>query len=77
VPKPGEEPAAPPFRLFNLKDDSAEKDNVAATNLEIVQRLQTILKRYVKNGRSTPGPVQTNTPAKKWPGLEWMSQNRQ
>lgn len=50
----------PPIQLFNLKDDPAETTNVYATHLEVVRELYLLLGSYIKNGRSTPGPAQTN-----------------
>lgn len=54
-------PGSPPFQLFNLADDPAETTNLYAGHPEIVQRLGLLLKSYVLRGRSTPGPVETNT----------------
>lgn len=50
----------PPIQLFNLKEDPAETTNVYATHLEIVRELYLLLGNYIKNGRSTAGPMQTN-----------------
>jgi arylsulfatase A len=74
APRPGAEPAdAPPFQLFNLAADPAEKNNVAAANPEIVQRLGRLMKRYVDNGRSTAGELQANASVKRWPEVDWMA----
>lgn len=50
----------PPIQLFNLSDDPGETTNVHATHLEVVRELYLLLESYIRNGRSTPGPVQTN-----------------
>jgi len=74
-PKPGHAPAgSPPFQLFNLSDDPAETRNVSRENPEIVHRLGLLLKQYVLNGRSTPGPVEANFGGNTWPQLKWMKE---
>jgi arylsulfatase A len=73
APRPGAEPAdAPPFQLFNLAVDPAEKNNVASSHAEIVQRLGRLMKRYVDTGRSTAGERQANASVKRWPEVDWM-----
>lgn len=60
-PKPGKSPAsAPDVQLFNLADDIGERYNLQAKHPDRVKSLTETLKRYVENGRSTPGPVQSN-----------------
>ena len=65
-------PDAPPFQLYNLADDPAEKTNLYSAHPEIVQRLGALLAQYIRAGRSTPGPPQKNTPPETWPQLAWM-----
>ena len=63
APRP-ESPAAkklPPTQLYDLSRDPGETNNVASANPEIVARLTKRLEKYVSEGRSTPGPRQTNT----------------
>ena len=73
-PKPGQAPAgSPPFQLFNLASDPGETTNLYARHPEIVRRLGLLLKRYVVNGRSTPGAPQKNTGGADWPQLGWMN----
>lgn len=75
-PKPGEEPAgALPYQLYRLTDDAGERRNLAAEHPELVEELRLLLKRYVENGRSTPGAPQPNTGAPFWPQLCWMEKN--
>ncbi len=50
----------PAIQLYNLHDDIAEKTNVEGQNAEVVTNLVKLLEQYVANGRSTPGPPQTN-----------------
>lgn len=61
-PRPNEtkDLGLPPIQLFNLKDDPSETNNVYAINHDKVRELYQLLEAYVKNGRSTPGPKQTN-----------------
>jgi arylsulfatase A len=51
---------APPVQLYNLRTDPAETQNLHAAQPEIVTRLTALLERFVRNGRSTPGPQQSN-----------------
>ena len=50
----------PDVQLYDLSSDIAESKNVQAEHPEIVASLTTLLEQYVANGRSTPGPKQTN-----------------
>lgn len=75
-PKPGEESAdALPYQLYDLRDDVGERSNRAAEHPELVEELRLLLKRYVEEGRSTPGAAQKNTGAPFWPQLCWMERN--
>ncbi|SKB06652.1 Arylsulfatase A [Prosthecobacter debontii] len=49
-----------PGELYHLKEDLIEKNNLYAEKPEIVAELRALLEKYVKEGRSTPGPAQTN-----------------
>ena len=62
----------PPFQLFNLADDPAEKTNLYKQHPEIVQRLGALLIKYIRDGRSTPGAPQKNTGPETWQQLDWM-----
>lgn len=63
APKPGSplERGLPAVQLYNLRADPAEQTNLQSAHPEIVQRLTRLLEQYVRDGRSTPGPPQTNT----------------
>ena len=50
----------PEIQLYNLAADPAESKNVHVENPAVVTRLTALLQRYVADGRSTPGPRQTN-----------------
>lgn len=50
----------PVIQLFNLKDDPQEKQNLQQDHKETAQKLYDLLRKQVADGRSTPGPAQTN-----------------
>ena len=50
----------PEIQLYNLATDPAETKNVHVENPAVVARLRALLERYVADGRSTPGPRQSN-----------------
>ena len=60
------------FVLYDLDADTKETTNVAAGHPEIVKTLTAALKRYVTEGRSTPGVKQPNHNGQtRWDGLPW------
>jgi arylsulfatase A-like enzyme len=65
----------PPIQLYDLSQDIGERENVQDQYPEIVQELKSLLSKYVKNGRSTPGANQPNTGSKHWPQLHWLAEN--
>ncbi len=75
-PKPGEEPAgAPPIQLYDMAADVGERGNVYDEHPETVERLKSLLTKYVREGRSTPGAPQPNTGPRYWPQLNWLSES--
>lgn len=58
--KDAEREGLPAWQLYNLRDDPAESQNVAAENPEEVQTLLKILESDVQRGRSTPGESLSN-----------------
>lgn len=58
----GYEAHTAPGELYDLRDDLAQRANLYVQRPEIVGRLKTLLEKYQNDGRSTPGPVQPNTP---------------
>ncbi len=50
----------PAVQLYDMDSDISEKTNVEAAHPDIVARLIKVLENCVANGRSTPGPRQTN-----------------
>lgn len=63
APRPGAKGVAdlPPVQLYDLSSDIGERKNVESKHPEIVERLTTLLEKYVEDGRSTPGAKQKNT----------------
>jgi|GEM_PF-3301664 len=55
TPKDGDLLKAPFVQLYNLSDDPAESNNLAAELPDRVQQLVALLQKQVENGRSTPG----------------------
>jgi arylsulfatase A-like enzyme len=62
APHPGGKEAQhlPPVQLYHMTKDAGERINESKTQPEIVERLTTLLKRYVSDGRSTSGSPQKN-----------------
>lgn len=62
--KPGDAAAQkqglPNVQLYNLSSDMGETKNVQAEHPDIVTHLKKLLDQQIANGRSTPGPKQTN-----------------
>lgn len=58
-------------QLFNLTTDLGEQVNLSSVNQEKVVEMMTILKQYIKEGRSTPGrPIKKENEAL-WKEVEW------
>ncbi len=73
APRPGakEAESLPALQLYDLNTDIGEKKNVQDAHPEIVQRLTTLLEKYVADGRSTVGaPQQNTTPVSLYPTAE-------
>ncbi|MCF6177288.1 MAG: arylsulfatase [Victivallaceae bacterium] len=62
----------PPIQLYDLDADIGERENVQDKYPEIVNHLTTLMTKYVREGRSTPGTPQPNNGPKYWPQLNWM-----
>jgi len=50
----------PPVQLYDLNSDPTEQNNLQAKHPKLVQDLVATLARAIKNGRTTPGPIQPN-----------------
>jgi arylsulfatase A len=59
----------PPVQLYDLAKDLGETNNLASQHPEVVTRLTARMKEIIKQGRSTPGPAQSNTVPVKLPSL--------
>jgi arylsulfatase A len=56
----------PPIQLFNLESDIKEQENVYRDHPEVVEELTQLLKKYIEDGRSTPGARQPNDEGENW-----------
>nr|MBI1228700.1 sulfatase-like hydrolase/transferase [Cytophagales bacterium] len=61
----------PDMQLYNLAIDPGETANVVAANPELAASLKEELAQLIKNGRSTPGPLQKNDGPEKWSQVTW------
>ena len=62
------------MQLYDLAKDIGEKDNVYEKHPEVVAELRDLLIKQLREGRSTPGTVQKNTPPNgPWTGLQWLN----
>jgi len=50
----------PRVQLYDMQSDAGEQRNLQAEHPEVVKQLTSLLEQYVAQGRSTPGPPQTN-----------------
>ena len=77
-PRPGDKQAIsklPEIQLYDLHADPAEANNLSESKPGKVKELRELLTKYVKEGRSTPGSVQTNDGEREdWEQLWWMSE---
>ena len=53
-------PSSGGHELYNLQTDLSEKNNVSDANPEVVERLATLMKKHITDGRSTAGAPQRN-----------------
>jgi arylsulfatase A-like enzyme len=68
---------APPVQLYDMSKDVGERSNEEAQHPDIVARLTKLLDQYVSDGRSTPGPRQTNdVPINLWKERSDPGENR-
>lgn len=74
-PKKAREMNLPPVQLYDLSVDIAEQHNVYSLHPEVVKQMETLLKKYIIEGRSTPGTPQDYVNPEKWPGVDWMKKN--
>lgn len=55
-----------PLQLYNLAENLGEKQNLASQYPEKVAELKALMARLVADGRSTPGPKQSNDTKVRW-----------
>ncbi|MDY3997593.1 MAG: arylsulfatase [Blautia sp.] len=74
-PAPGrEDPAAPRFQLYDLSSDIGERKNIIEDYPELARELKGLLKKYIENGRSTPGEPQSNNGQRIWDTISWLDE---
>lgn len=66
APKPGEDEGLPAVQLYRLGDDPAERNNLYAEYPEVVEELTELMRKYIREGRSTPGVPQQNDGKREW-----------
>ncbi|GHB65494.1 sulfatase family protein [Persicitalea jodogahamensis] len=64
--------ALPKYQLYDLENDPGEVKNLFAQNPAKVKELESLMKKYIDEGRSTPGKPQKNDFVQKWEQLDWM-----
>lgn len=50
----------PDFQLYNLESDPGESNNLVRQYPELANELKQLLRKQIREGRSTPGPTQKN-----------------
>lgn len=65
----------PAFQLYDLQSDPGEKTNLVDQYPDVVLQLKNLLKKYILDGRSTPGTKQQNDEMGNWPQISWVYQN--
>ena len=48
------------MQLYNLSEDPSEKNNLSDQKPELVKELASALAAAIRNGRTNPGPKQSN-----------------
>ncbi len=71
-PNTKEAKGLPRYQLYDLEADRAEQHNLAAQHPEIVQRLGRLMRKYIEQGRSSPGAAQPYDKQTPWPQTSWM-----
>ena len=75
-PNTPESEGLPDIQLYDLEADVGEKRNISAEHPELVREMASLLARYVREGRSTPGAPQQNTGAPIWDTVRWLEEYR-
>lgn len=70
APRPGADKGLPAVQLYDMKTDPGERRNVYAEYPEVVSRLTELLRKYIREGRSTPGIPQQNDGNRNWKEIQ-------
>ena len=64
----------PPVQLYDMDTwlGITEQLNVEVEHPNVVRRLRSLLVRYIRDGRSTPGAPQHNANPQVWPQINWI-----
>ncbi len=73
-PRPGNDKGLPAVQLYHIGSDPGEKTNVYAEYPEIVAELTGLMRKYIQDGRSTPGKPQQNDGNKNWKEIQKIMQ---
>jgi arylsulfatase A len=60
----------PSYQLYDLESDPGEVNNHFAKYPAKVKELESVLKKYIQEGKSTPGKAQKNDYLQKWEHLD-------
>ena len=64
----------PPIQLYDMEEDPGEQNNLQVERPGKVRELAGLLERLLADGRSTPGPTQSNdAPVDLWKGVDIRS----
>ena len=74
--KPADLAKLPSMQLFNLKEDPSEKKNIISNKRykKDVDKMTQMIKKYVEEGRSTPGKRSANDTGNSWKQIEIFMQ---
>lgn len=67
----------PSSQLYDLSQDPGEENNLITAQAEIADSLKSELTLLIRNGRSTPGPVQKNDGPRIWEQIKWAFEEKQ
>lgn len=75
-PRPGQDntETMPKFQLYNLDEDPVEQHNIIEQLPQDAAQMRTLLLKYVRDGRSTPGTPQANNGAAIWETVRWIEE---
>ena len=56
----------PPHQLYNMTTDVIEQQNIEDQHPDLIKKYSRIMRKYILNGRSTPGKKQSNETEGEW-----------